>query len=75
MPRLIMDNSPSLEFPNGKYNLLPVNTLIFNSEAENFLWAEAQADIGGYAFPNLLKHKNSVKNDLILSCYNGNKGT
>ncbi|RKF82741.1 hypothetical protein GcM3_021035 [Golovinomyces cichoracearum] len=69
-----MDNSLSLGFPNGEYNPFSVNTPKFNSEAEAFLWAQAQANIGGYAFSNLYKNKSRVTNDLILSCYNCDKG-
>ncbi|RKF57173.1 hypothetical protein GcC1_191032 [Golovinomyces cichoracearum] len=62
-----MDKSLSLGFLNGEYNL-------FSSELEAFLWAQVQANIGGYAFSNLYKNKSRVRNNLILSCCNCDKG-
>lgn len=70
-----MDNFLSLGFPNGEYNLFLVNTPTFNSEIEAFSWAQAKANIGGYAFSSFYKNKSRVTNDLILSYYNCDKGS
>lgn len=68
-----MEESLLLDFPNGECAPLPDST-IFSSEAEAFGWAQRQASTGGYAFSNLYKNKSKVTGDIILSCYNCDKG-
>ena len=60
-------------FPNGECAPLPDST-IFNSEAEAFGWTQRQASTGGYDFSKLYKNKSKVTGDIILSCYNCDKG-